>query len=360
MGTEESKGSGINNVSMDDLVWYVVVGILITLVVFALISTAGISKGSVEMRIMISVLVGIIFTISIVTSKAIKQRNDEAVQERALALTPAKQEIQNEDQGGGGGGEEKRRKSKADRKAKKEEHGEKKEQSEDEEEQSEDEDEDEEEEEGDQSDDEEEEEDGEEEEEEGKEGDDDAEAMGDDEEMEEAKKADADDVLNSRANPLAGYSRISAKAKLVARRRVKAAAEYLGREDFEDEDGDGDEEEEEDELGEGEDELGEGEEESEHASKKRKKEKRDSRKSLNAQKRMLDELLTYEGLRRIEGSTLYAREAYKDHQVDEPGEGMDQRYVDPSLLTYDSEFAAYDDAYILNPRILSVNTPMAF
>jgi hypothetical protein len=348
MGTEESKVSGINNVSMDDLVWYVVVGILITLVVFALISTAGISKGSVEMRIMISVLVGIIFTISIVTSKAIKQRNDEAVQERALALTPAKQEVRDEDQGG-----EKRRESQVERKAKEEERGE-----EEEEEESDDDEED-------RSDDDEEEElreaeeEEEEEEKEEKEGDDDAEAMGDDEEMEEAKKADADDFLNSRANPLAGYSRISAKAKLVARRRVKAAAEYLGREDVEEgesEEDRGEDEEEEEE----EDELGEGEEESEHASKKRKKEKRDSRKSLNAQKRMLDELLTYEGLRRIEGSTLYAREAYKDHQVDEPGEGMDQRYVDPSLLTYDSEFAAYDDAYILNPRILSVNTPMAF
>lgn len=130
-------------------------------------------------------------------------------------------------------------------------------------------------------------------------------------EDEDDEKADASDVSNTRKNPFAGYSRISAKARRKAERNMRSAGKYIGEDES-----------------------------------------------------RIDEwerLLTYDGLRRIEDSTLYAKESYKDHELNENDEGLDQRYVDPTLLTYSPEFAAYgDDSYILDPRLLSVYAPMAF
>lgn len=75
----------------------------------------------------------------------------------------------------------------------------------------------------------------------------------------------------------------------------------------------------------------------------------------------LAEILTYEGMRDIRNSTLYAREAYKTHQWHEPGEGMDQRYTEPSLAGYDPAFAAYaDQPFIQQRSTLSGRAPAAF
>ena len=75
----------------------------------------------------------------------------------------------------------------------------------------------------------------------------------------------------------------------------------------------------------------------------------------------LAELLTFEGMRDVRDSTLFAREAYKTHQWHEPGEGMDQRYTDPSLARYDPAFAAYSDQPFVPQRAtLSGNAPAAF
>lgn len=75
----------------------------------------------------------------------------------------------------------------------------------------------------------------------------------------------------------------------------------------------------------------------------------------------LAELLTFEGMRDVRDSTLFAREAYKTHQWHEPGEGMDQRYTDPSLARYDPAFAAYSDQPFIPQRAtLSGNAPAAF
>jgi hypothetical protein len=77
--------------------------------------------------------------------------------------------------------------------------------------------------------------------------------------------------------------------------------------------------------------------------------------------RKVAELVTFGGMRSFQESTLYARDAYKTHQWHEPGEGMDQRYVDPSLMSYDPAFAAYSDKPILpQRRMLSTNAPAAF
>jgi hypothetical protein len=75
---------------------------------------------------------------------------------------------------------------------------------------------------------------------------------------------------------------------------------------------------------------------------------------------LLGNMITHDGMRPVEDSTLYARESYRTHQANEYGEGMDQRYVDPSLKTYDLAFAAYGKQRIIKPRILSVNAPMHF
>jgi hypothetical protein len=75
----------------------------------------------------------------------------------------------------------------------------------------------------------------------------------------------------------------------------------------------------------------------------------------------LAEIVAYEGMRDYKDSTLYAREAYKTHQWNEPGEGMDQRYVDPSLTSYDSAFVAYSDQpYIPQRSTLSGRAPAHF
>lgn len=75
---------------------------------------------------------------------------------------------------------------------------------------------------------------------------------------------------------------------------------------------------------------------------------------------LLGNMVTHDGMRPVQDSTLYARESYRTHQVNEYGEGMDQRYVDPSLKTYDLSFAAYGKQRIIKPRVLSVNAPMHF
>lgn len=283
--------------STEELLIDVIVGVVVALVVLALLTTANIGS-QLGVRVLIAAVVGIIFTASILTSKSVKKRNQESIEQRATnARTHSGKELQphkNEEQ-------------------------ERAEEKQEDEEQEQGEEKDEEQEQGEEQEEDEEDEEDEEEEQ------DEAELA--ETEEQEADEKDQKDVLNSRANPLAGYSRINAKARLLARRRIRAAADYLG-------------------------------------DKKQEKEELDEDGEFKIRTRsglqFLDELLTYEGLRKIEDSTLYAKEAYKTHQYDEPGEGMDQRYVDPSLMTYDSQFAAYGDAYILNPRILSNNTPMAF
>jgi hypothetical protein len=75
----------------------------------------------------------------------------------------------------------------------------------------------------------------------------------------------------------------------------------------------------------------------------------------------LAEILSYEGMRDIRSSSLYAREAYKTHQWHEPGEGMDQRYTEPSLAGYDPAFAAYAERPFVQQRsTLSGRAPAAF
>lgn len=77
--------------------------------------------------------------------------------------------------------------------------------------------------------------------------------------------------------------------------------------------------------------------------------------------RKLAEILTFDGMRQLSDTTLYAREAYKTHQWNEPGEGMDQRYVDPSLTSYDPAFTAYSEQPFVDQRsTLSTRAPAAF
>jgi type IV secretory pathway VirB10-like protein len=75
----------------------------------------------------------------------------------------------------------------------------------------------------------------------------------------------------------------------------------------------------------------------------------------------LADMLSFEGMRKFTDTTLYAREAYKTHQYDEAGEGMDQRYEDPSLLSYDPAFVAYSEQPFLAQRQrLSTRAPAHF
>ena len=77
--------------------------------------------------------------------------------------------------------------------------------------------------------------------------------------------------------------------------------------------------------------------------------------------RKLAEILTFDGMREHSDTTLFAREAYKTHQWNEPGEGMDQRYVDPSLTSYDPAFTAYSEQPFVDQRsTLSTRAPAAF
>jgi predicted lipid-binding transport protein (Tim44 family) len=248
-------------------VWYALLGLLVALVMFGIMSTANIVH-DLAMRAALSLLIGAIFAITLVSHKTLKAdyRGSEAeFDAEGEADSEAEGEADSEGQ---------------------------------------------EEEEEDDDDDDDTEADSEAE---------DAEADGEAEEKsaeqledEEDEKADASDVSNTRKNPYAGYSRISAKARRKAERNMRSADRYLGE--------------------------GEG-----------------------VQGKHLEKLLTYDGLRRIEDSILYAKESYKDHELNEHDEGLDQRYVDPTLTTYSPEFAAYgDDSYILDPRLLSVYAPMTF
>jgi hypothetical protein len=149
--------------------------------------------------------------------------------------------------------------------------------------------------------------------------------MREDEEEEEMRKdaeEDANDILNTSKNVYAGYSRISAASRRRAQRNMKDAGKYLEGEDPQ---------------------VGR------------------PAWIKESELKHWEKLLTYDGLRKIQDSILYAKESYKDHEFDEAGEGMDQRYVDPTLLTYSPEFAAYGGQdYIIDPRLLSVNAPITF
>jgi len=249
----------------EEVVWYVLLGMLVALVVFGLMSTANIVS-DLKLRGLVSLMVGLIFGITLVVHKMLRVKE--------VAKADRSRELEEEE-------------------------------SEESEESEEDEDGDEEEEE------EEEEEEAEEEEEE------EAEKSKEALEDESDEKADASDVLNTRKNPYAGYSRISAKARRKAERNMSSSGKYL---------------------------------EGDH-------------KAWLDEKALVEweRLLTYDGLRKIEDSTLYAKESYKDHEFNENDEGLDQRYVDPTLLNYSPEFAAYgDESYIIDPRLLSVYAPMAF
>jgi hypothetical protein len=146
-----------------------------------------------------------------------------------------------------------------------------------------------------------------------------------DEEEEETRKdaeEDANDILNTSKNVYAGYSRISAASRRRAQRNMKDAGKYLEGEDPQ---------------------VGR------------------PGWIKESELKHWEKLLTYDGLRKIQDSILYAKESYKDHEFNEAGEGMDQRYVDPTLLTYSPEFAAYGGQdYIIDPRLLSVNAPITF
>jgi hypothetical protein len=75
----------------------------------------------------------------------------------------------------------------------------------------------------------------------------------------------------------------------------------------------------------------------------------------------LAEAVAYEGMRRFEESTLFAKEAYKTHQYDEPGEGFVGNYVEPTLDSYDMAFQAYSDKPFVPRRSrLSGNAPIHF
>lgn len=131
---------------------------------------------------------------------------------------------------------------------------------------------------------------------------------------------DASDLLNTSKNVYAGYSRISAASRRRAQRNMRDAGKYLDEEQV-------------------------------------------GRPGWikESELKHWEKLLTYDGLRKIQDSILYAKESYKDHEFNEAGEGMDQRYVDPTLLTYSPEFAAYGGQdYIIDPRLLSVNAPITF
>jgi hypothetical protein len=75
----------------------------------------------------------------------------------------------------------------------------------------------------------------------------------------------------------------------------------------------------------------------------------------------LSRALTLQGLRDYTASTLFAKESYAalEQANHGYGEGMDLRYVDPSLRNFDYAFAAYDDAPV-PPNPLPVNTPILF
>jgi hypothetical protein len=75
----------------------------------------------------------------------------------------------------------------------------------------------------------------------------------------------------------------------------------------------------------------------------------------------LSRAITLEGMRSHTASTLFAREDYAalEQANHGYGEGMDLRYVDPSLRNFDYAFAAYDDAPV-PPNPLPGNTPMLF
>jgi hypothetical protein len=75
----------------------------------------------------------------------------------------------------------------------------------------------------------------------------------------------------------------------------------------------------------------------------------------------LAEEVSYEGMRRFEESTLFAKEAYKTHQYDEPGEGFVGHYVEPTLDNYDMAFQAYSSKpFIPRRERLSNNAPIHF
>jgi hypothetical protein len=75
----------------------------------------------------------------------------------------------------------------------------------------------------------------------------------------------------------------------------------------------------------------------------------------------LSRMLTLEGLRSHTASTLFAKEDYAELEQANHGygEGMDLRYVDPSLRNFDYAFAAYDDKP-LPPNPLPGNAPIHF
>jgi hypothetical protein len=75
----------------------------------------------------------------------------------------------------------------------------------------------------------------------------------------------------------------------------------------------------------------------------------------------LAEAVSYEGMRRFEESTLFAKEAYKTHQFDEPGEGFVGTYVEPTLDGYDMAFQAYSsEPFVPRRERLSGNAPIHF
>ncbi len=267
-----------------ELVWHILIVLLVSLVVFAIMTTANIATCP-KTRALVSIGVGLVFGVSIGIHKSLQQRDDEELENMSKRMKGAVQT--------------QRRKGEADEAGEAESDDEDEAESDDEELSD---------------------AESESESEAGEVGN--GGRSEEEEEDAEDEEEDANDVLNTSKNVYAGYARISASSRRRAQRNMKDAGKYLEGENHQ---------------------VG----------------RPGWIKEMEL--KHWEKLLTYDGLRKIQDSILYAKESYKDHEFDEAGEGMDQRYVDPTLLTYSPEFAAYGGQdYILDPRILSVNAPITF